>query len=104
MASTIPKPDTEFPPQDELDEAAPYVPLLGGEAVLNQEGEIAGYIVTPAEWRRMYDEAAQKYMGMSGDEFLRRWDAGEWHELYDKPGYWYVGYLVDMRPFDDEES
>jgi hypothetical protein len=64
----------------------------------------AAYIVTPREGRRMYDEAVREYMGMSGEEFLRRWDAGEFHELYDKPGYWYVGYLVDIRSFGEQED
>lgn len=39
--------------------------------------------LTRAEGRVLFDEAAQRYMGMSGDEFLRRWDAGE----YDEPKY-----------------
>jgi hypothetical protein len=29
------------------------------------------------EGRALFDQQARKYMGMSGDEFLRKWDAGE---------------------------
>ena len=45
------------------------------------------WIVTPEEGRRRYDEAARTWMGTSGDEFLRRWDAGEIHDLADTPGH-----------------
>lgn len=76
-----------------------YESKVGGD-----DGFPPAYIVTPREGRRMYDEAVRKYMNMSGEEFLRRWDAGEWHELYDKSGYWYIGYLVDSRPFAEQES
>lgn len=61
------------------------------------------YILTPEEGRQMYDEAVRRYMGMSGEEFLRRWDAGEFHELYDDSDHWYVGYLVDIRSFAEQE-
>lgn len=31
-----------------------------------------------AESTAMFDRVAHREMGMSGEEFLRRWDAGEW--------------------------
>ena len=75
-----------------------------GELVLPAEdGLPPAYIVTPEAGRRMYDEAVRKYMGMSGEEFLRRWDAGEFHELYDDSEHWYVGYLVDIRSLAEQE-
>lgn len=36
--------------------------------------------VTPEEGRELVDQAARKYLHMSGDEFLRRWDAGEFRD------------------------
>jgi hypothetical protein len=42
-----------------------------------------GYSLPPivelseAEGRALFERQARKYMGMSGDEFLRKWDAGE---------------------------
>jgi hypothetical protein len=33
--------------------------------------------VSVAEGRRLFDEEARRALGMSGDEFLRAWDAGE---------------------------
>lgn len=31
-----------------------------------------------AQSREMFDAVARRAMGMSGQEFLTRWDAGEW--------------------------
>jgi hypothetical protein len=41
---------------------------------------------------RAFDELARREMGISGDEFLVRWDAGEWsdRDFDDVPG------LVDV--------
>lgn len=64
----------------------------------------AAYAITPAQARRWYDDAVRTYMGMSSEEFLRRWDAGEWHELYDDMEYWYIAHLVETRPRGEPES
>ena len=33
--------------------------------------------IADEEAQRIFDRNARKYLGMSGDEFLRKWDAGE---------------------------
>ena len=33
--------------------------------------------VSPAEGERLLDEQARRYLGMSADEFARRWASGE---------------------------
>jgi hypothetical protein len=33
--------------------------------------------LTPEEWRQMVEERAQRCMGMSAEEFVRAWNAGE---------------------------
>jgi hypothetical protein len=63
-----------------------------------------GGFLTPEEGRRQYDEAVRLYMGMSGEEFLRRWDAGEWHELYDDSEHWHIGFLVALRSYAEQDS
>jgi hypothetical protein len=63
-----------------------------------------GGILTPEEGRRQYDEAVRHYMGISGEEFLRRWDAGEWHELYDDSEHPHTAILVALRPFAEQDS
>ena len=37
--------------------------------------------VSPEDGRRMFDEAAREWLGISGDEFLRRYDAGEYADM-----------------------
>ena len=34
---------------------------------------------------KVFNEAAQHLMGMSGEEFLRRWDAGEFRDEAEHP-------------------
>ena len=34
-------------------------------------------VMTAEEGREMFDQVARRRLGMSGDEFIRRWDAGE---------------------------
>lgn len=38
--------------------------------------------VTAEEGREIFDRAARRYMNMSGEEFLARYDAGEFHDSY----------------------
>ena len=36
------------------------------------------------EGRELFDRQAQRYLGISGDEFLRAWDAGEYGDPDDR--------------------
>jgi hypothetical protein len=36
--------------------------------------------VTPEEARDIFDREAQSALGISGQDFIRRWDAGEFNE------------------------
>lgn len=42
--------------------------------------------LTEEEAREAFDRTARFTLGMSGEEFLRRWDAGEWNDDIDQPG------------------
>ncbi len=42
---------------------------------LNLNGKVR--MITRAEGRRIFDRQARKYFNMSGKEFIRRWEAGE---------------------------
>jgi hypothetical protein len=55
--------------------------------------------LTEEEGRRHFDEAARRELGISGEEFLRRWDAGEYQPIPDTPEGWKVGRLYMMMPF-----
>lgn len=52
--------------------------------------------ISAAEAREIFDYQARKLVGMSGDEFLRRWDDGEFRDLFDKPGHEDLTHLVMM--------
>lgn len=43
--------------------------------------------VTPEEGRETFDYRARKQMGMRGQEFLRRWDAGEFADASEGPDH-----------------
>lgn len=61
-----------------------------------------GYrFVTPEEGWEMFDCEARHLMNMSGEEFLRRWDAGEFNELMGGTGRDHLDLvsLVLMIPF-----
>ncbi len=34
-------------------------------------------VMTPEKGREMFEQGARRRLRMSGDEFIRRWDAGE---------------------------
>jgi hypothetical protein len=41
------------------------------------------HVLSLEEGREVFDEQARKELGISGDEFLRRWDAGEFWPISD---------------------
>jgi hypothetical protein len=62
--------------------------------------EIPGIrILTPEEGSALFDREARETLGISGEEFLRRWDAGEYRPIPDTPEGWKIGRLVMMIPF-----
>jgi hypothetical protein len=60
---------------------------------------------TPIRWldddegRAFFDAQAQAQLGISGDEFLRRWDAGEFAALVDDPEHPALRRLAALIPF-----
>jgi hypothetical protein len=75
-------------------------------ADLATEGDdLLGVIyVTPEEGRRIFDEAVRAEMGISGDEFIRRWEAGEYWEVADRPETRHIGRLIMMIPLARQDS
>jgi hypothetical protein len=55
--------------------------------------------LTEEEGIAFFDEQARLEMGMSGEEFLRRWDAGEFRPIPDTREGWKIGRLVMLMPF-----
>lgn len=60
--------------------------------------------VSPEEGRRMFDEAAREWVGMSGEEFLRRYDAGEFATIPDDEAHRRYVDLVILRHFGRQDG
>lgn len=70
-----------------------------------RESDVPGVaFVTNDEFAAMFDDAVRKYMHMSGEEFISRWNAGEWSDVWDTSEYWHVGYLAGMIPFVGQQN
>jgi hypothetical protein len=54
--------------------------------------------VDDEEWRDFFDGQARELVGMSGEEFLRRYNAGEYKDVFDEPEYRNALYLAMLRP------
>lgn len=48
------------------------------------------------EARELFDQEACRWLGISGDEFLRRWDAGQYQGREDDPDVIGVAVLLDL--------
>jgi hypothetical protein len=72
---------------------------LPHESVENEMPADGGIIwLEDEEARAYFDATARELVGMGGEEFLRRLDAGEWHEVIDDPEYSDHLYLAMLRP------
>ncbi|MDQ3512380.1 MAG: hypothetical protein M3462_01760 [Chloroflexota bacterium] len=60
--------------------------------------------LTPEEGRREFEAAARKWMNMGGEEFIRRWEAGEYWGIADEDGHRHIGDLIMMIPLARQES
>ena len=55
--------------------------------------------LTREESIAFFDEQVRQVLNISGEEFLERWDAGEFRPVPDTPEGWKVGRLVMLIPF-----
>jgi hypothetical protein len=57
-------------------------------------------VLTPAEERADFDATARTRLGMSGEEFLRRLDAGEFDAIVDDPiNHQWVSWLAALSRY-----
>jgi len=63
-------------------------------AVPASETEIAVAWLDAEEERAFFDRQARTLLGIGGEEFVRRWDAGEYDEIADDPAHSDVMYLA----------
>lgn len=48
----------------------------------DEEEELPDWVLSAEECRRIFDETARHFLGMSGEEFVRRWFGGEYEDTY----------------------
>ncbi|MGI8477914.1 MAG: hypothetical protein ACR2OO_16315 [Thermomicrobiales bacterium] len=58
-----------------------------------------GDVLSSAEELRQFDQAVQKRLGISGEEFIRRWESGEYWGIADEPDHLHIGSLISLIPF-----
>lgn len=61
-------------------------------------------VMSAADARAMFDDEARRIAGVSGDEFLRRWDAGEYADLDDTPEGRSLSCLAMLIPFGRQDA
>jgi hypothetical protein len=55
--------------------------------------------LSPEEGRQYFEDEVRKRLGISGDEFLRRLDAGEYQDIPDDPEHWPIIELSMLQDF-----
>lgn len=62
-------------------------------------------ILDPVAAREVFDQQVSALLpGVSGEEFIRRWEAGEFDEIADQPGHRHIMRLALMIPCDDNRA
>jgi hypothetical protein len=56
------------------------------------------------EWMAMLDDATHKQLGISGEEFIARWNAGEYADIADTAGNRHLIDLAMLIPIDRRAS
>ncbi len=64
-----------------------------------QDVETRARFTTPEEGRELFDFQARELLGMSGEEFLNRWDTGEFRNLPDIEENFPIIRLAMLIPF-----
>ncbi len=60
--------------------------------------------LTPEETRQVFDTQAREVMAMSGEEFIRRWDAGEFRDIADDGERPEIMRLAMLIPFGRQDG
>ncbi|HEY7068265.1 MAG TPA: hypothetical protein VII06_42845 [Chloroflexota bacterium] len=74
----------------------PYKPTTKRPRAPRQSGSIRW--LSPEKGRQFVNEQARKRLGISGEEFLRRLDAGEYQNIPDDPEH---GPLIELSMLTD---
>lgn len=67
-------------------------------AIPQRSNEDEGVFLEGDDARAYFDAEVRELVGISGEEFLRRLDAGEWDDVIDDAGYEDHLYLASLSP------
>jgi len=75
-------------------------------ALPNKELADVPYVLTPEEGKAFFDEQARYVTGLSGDEFIAKWDAGEYRDrdLDATPEGRTIAFLAMLIPFGRQDD
>lgn len=75
-------------------------PDTAHDAFVKSLQDIPGvHVATREEGIALFDRDARQALGISGEEFLRRWDAGEYQPVPDSVEGRAIGQLAVLIPF-----
>ena len=60
--------------------------------------------LTPEEGAAYFEEVIPRMLGMSAEEFLRRYDAGEYDSLPDTPEFWPIERAIFLIGFGRQNA
>lgn len=69
-----------------------------------ENNETVEPILSPREAYEVFDCEVQRLMGISGEEFIARWETGELAGVADEPGNRHIMRLALMMPRDGHQS
>lgn len=72
---------------------------LGRKSPSSATSQTEVRVASASEGRVFFDRQARKSLGISGDEFLRRWDTGMYRPVPDTAEGRKIGRLVMLMPF-----
>jgi hypothetical protein len=61
-------------------------------------------VLPAAEARALFEQEAWRLAGMSAEQFLEKWEAGDYRDLDDTPEGRQIAYLAMLIPFGRPDS
>ena len=52
----------------------------------------------------LFDQESRRILGISGEEFLQRWDSGDFRDVEDTPEGRELSYLILLMPFGRQNA
>lgn len=73
-------------------------------AVQRAEYPNSEWIISKAEGRALFESEVQRRLGISSEEFFRRWDEGEYLDTPDTPEFREIYHVAMLIPFGRSDA